>query len=74
MDRMLRIKLENILRTESTKTMEEKMDLNDKINKMNDLFNLKKILDNYDELQPIISEYLNNKAWKEKFEREESGK
>ena len=71
MNEMLEKKLNNILRTEAQRTLENEKDRKVKLMKMNDIFNLKKILDNYDELEPILKKYFDEKAIKEKWGKEE---
>lgn len=68
---MLEKKLNNILRTDAERTLENEKDINEKVERMNDLFNLKKILDNYDELEPVLKKYFDEKAIKEKWGKEE---
>ena len=68
MDRMFRVKLNNMLRAEARQTLEDKMETKEKIGKMNDIFNLKLIIDNYDELEPTLKKYFIEKHEKEKFE------
>lgn len=68
MNEMLYYKLTNILKTEAEQTMkQESIDYA----KMQDIFNLKKILDNFDELEPTLKKFFAEKARKEKFERGE---
>ena len=46
-------------------------DIQKKVNKMNIWFNIKQIIDNYDELEPILKEYFDKKAQKEKWSERE---
>lgn len=70
MDKSLEIKLKNVLKHEAKyiMTYEENTDL--KLDKMNTIFNLEKIIENYDELEPLLTKFFINKAekikWKEK--------
>ena len=49
--------------------MKNEKETKEKLNKMNTLFNLKKIIDNYDELEGTLKKFFEEKAEKEKFER-----
>lgn len=49
--------------------MNSNEDIVQKVEKMNTLYNLKKILDNYDELEGILKKFFNEKADKQKFQR-----
>lgn len=69
MNKMLYKKMDNILRTEAQRTMENEKDIKEKAEKMNDLFNLKKIIDNYDELEPVLRKFFIEKNKKERLER-----
>ena len=69
MDKIIKTKLNNVLKAEAEYTMENEKNLHTKVDKMDTLFNLKKILDNYDELKPLLINYFNAKVEKEKFER-----
>lgn len=63
-------KLTTILKDEAEDTLKNEKDNDVKISKMNDIFNLKKILDNYDDLEPTLKKYFMEKVRKEKYERE----
>ena len=67
---MLYYKLTNILKTEAELTMKYQEDQKLKYEKMDNIFNLKKILDNWDELEPVLRKFFMEKARKEKYERE----
>ena len=67
MNKMLKKKISNVLRTEAQRTMENEKDINIKLEKMNDIFNLQKIIESYDELEPLLIEFFNKKAYKEKW-------
>ena len=49
---------------EKLKQVEDKQE---KIEKLNTLFNINKILENYDELEPILIDFFKNQARKNKF-------
>lgn len=70
MNSMLYYKLTNILRTEAEMTMKYQEDQKLKYEKMDNIFNLKKVLDNWDELEPILKKFFMEKARKEKYDRE----
>lgn len=65
---MLYYKLTNILKTEAEQTMKQKEGID--YEKMDNIFNLKKILDSYDELEPLLKKFFMEKARKEKYDRE----
>ena len=69
MDKHIKSKLDNVLKAECDYVMKNEKDIKEKCKKMDTLFNLKKVLDNYDELQPLLKEFFNKKAEKERFER-----
>ena len=71
MDILIKKKLSNSIRSECAYILKHEEDIITKATKLNILFNLQKILDNYDELEPILTEYFNNKAHKEKWNRSE---
>ena len=50
MDKEIKTKLDNVLKAESEYTLKNEKDQKKKMDKMNTLFNLKKIIDNFDEL------------------------
>ena len=61
--------IDKFLKEQCENVFENEEDINKKAEKMNVLFNFKKILDNYEELEPVLSKYFNEKAEKERFER-----
>ena len=69
MNNMLEKKLNNILRTEAQRTLENEKDMNVKVEKMNDIFNLTKIIQHYDELEPVLRKFFIEKAKQERLER-----
>jgi hypothetical protein len=62
-------KLTNVLKAEFNYVKTHENDKNKRLNRMNDIFHITQVLANFDELEPIIADYLNKKARKEKFER-----
>ena len=69
MDKEIKTKLDNMLKTEGDYTLKNENDKNKKIDKMNTIFNIKKILDNYDELEPVLRDFFNKKVENERFDR-----
>lgn len=65
----LKIKLANTLKAEFDYVRKHENGQINRLNKMNDIFRIEQIIENFDELEPIIADYLNKKARKEKFER-----
>lgn len=65
MNEMLFYKLNNVLKEEGKKALEQKDYL-----KVQDTINIRKILDNYDELEPTLKKFFDEKAKREKFERD----
>ena len=57
MDKSLETKIKNVLKHEAKyiMTYEENTDL--KLDKMNTIFNLEKIIENYDELEPLLTKF-----------------
>lgn len=62
-------KLTNVLKAEFDYVKTHENDKNKRLNRMNDIFHITQVLANFDELEPVIADYLNKKARKEKFER-----
>lgn len=69
MNKMLYKKMDNILRTEAQRTMKNEKDIKEKVERMNDIFNLKKIIDNYDELEPVLRKFFIEKTKQDRLER-----
>ena len=69
MDKEIKTKLDNMLKAECEYTLKIEKDRNKKINKMNTIFNIKKILDNYDDLEPVLRDFFNKKVENERFDR-----
>ena len=57
-------KLNEVLKQEGNQALEQKDYL-----KVQDTINIRKILDNYDELEPTLRKFFDEKAKKEKYER-----
>lgn len=60
----------NYLNFECQETMAKDFDINSKYEKMNVLFNIKKYLDNYEDLEMILKDYFKEKAQKDKWKEE----
>ena len=69
MNKDLKIKLGNVLKAEADYVGRTETDLTNKYVKLNDIFNLLKIIDNYDELEPVLKKYFQEKADKDRFDR-----
>lgn len=68
MDKSIYTKIDNVLKAEAEYIMKHEENTQSKANKMNTIFNLKKIIDNYEELEPLLIEHFSKKAQKEKWE------
>lgn len=66
----LKVRLINSLKAEADYVSKFEMDKTTKFDKMNDIMNLTKVLVNFEELEPIIANCINEKAKKEKFREE----
>lgn len=69
MNKELEAKLSNTLKSEFEYVKKHEKDKNKRVEKMGNIINLQQVLNNYDELEPVIAEYLNKKAEKERWER-----
>ena len=69
MDNYIKTVLTNAIKYEATYTLRAEEDINKKLIKMNTLLNIQKIIDNYDELEPILKKYFIEKAERDKWER-----
>lgn len=69
MNKLLEAKLLNFLKDEYENLKGNKDDKETKLEKMIDIYHFEQIIENFDELEPIIAEYINKKAKKNKFER-----
>ena len=58
------------LEKETDKIYNSDVDIAQKIEKQNDVLNLIKVIEHYEELEPMMAKYFNEKARKEKFEGE----
>jgi len=69
MNNELKTKLSNVLKAEFDYIKRTETDQTLLLQKMGDIYHMQKIINNFDELEPVIANYLNKKAEKEKFER-----
>ena len=67
MDKHIESKLNNVLKSEGQYIMKNEKNIMNKLKKMDIIFNMQKIVDNYDELEPILKDYFRKKAEKEKY-------
>ena len=65
----LEMKLFNTLKGEFDYIQKQEGTKDEKSGKMMDIFHMQQIITNFDELEPIIADYLNQKAKKERWER-----
>ena len=68
MNKEIEVKLNNVIKAECKHVMEYETDRDVKLEKMETLFNLKKIIDNYDELEPFLIEYFSRKFDRDRWE------
>ena len=71
MDNYLKTILSNTLKHEAKHILEYEEDMKAKIERMNIIFNFQKIINNYDELEPVLKKFFTKKAeqnkWREKL-------
>jgi hypothetical protein len=63
-------KLYDLLKDEADTTIRSNDELMNKVKKMNDITNIIKIIDNYDELEPVLQDFFKKRAEKEKWNEE----
>ncbi len=69
MDKRIKAILKNTLKDEADMIFRSDDDIKEKIARMNDIIHFTKIVDNYDELEPLLIKFFEEKAQKEKWER-----
>lgn len=69
MNKDLKIKLGNVLKAEADYVERTETDSTNKCVKLNDILNLLKIIENYDELEPVLKKYFREKADRNRFDR-----
>lgn len=62
-------RISNLLKQEAENILRSDNELSDKASNINIIFNLQKILLNYDELEPTLKDFFTKKAQKDKWER-----
>ena len=69
MNKELETKLTNVLKAEFNyvKTYEDNSSV--RIAKMNDIYHMQQIVLNFDELEPVLKDFFNKKAEKDRFDR-----
>lgn len=71
MDKLTKSRLLEVLKTEASYIMRSDEDIFNKIEKMNDIINLQKVLENYEELEPVLKKYFNENAIRKKWNDKE---
>ena len=66
MDKNLHTKIDNVLKTEAEYVLKNEKDKYKALDKMVNIERLKKYIDNFDELIPILDKYFDEKREKEK--------
>ena len=66
MDKSLKDKIGRVLQEESQKIRQNEKNQNEKIRKLNDILHLLQILENFDELEPVIAKHINQKGKEKK--------
>ena len=69
MNKVIKRVMMNALKSEASLIFRSNDEIQLKIEKMSDIINLQKILENYDELEPLLKEFFDKKAEQEKWER-----
>ena len=68
MDKLIKRKMTNVLKATAESIMkDQKEDGKIRLERMDTVINLQKIIDNYDELEPVLKKFFAEKARKEKF-------
>lgn len=67
MDKKLMDKIDDVLKEEAQEIMKSKEKISKKLDKMNQIINITKIIECYDELEPVFKEYFEKKHQKEKW-------
>ena len=68
MNKSLKNRLEETLKEEATYIMRTDGKTLDKIDRMNEIINMQKIVENYDELEPVLKEFFKKKAKQDKWQ------
>ena len=67
MNKIIQTKLNNILKAELQAVKQSDEEMSEKVDRVNTIANLKKIVDNYDELEPVLKKYFEKKAQDKKW-------
>ena len=68
MDKLIERKMNNVLKATAESIIEDtKVSDDTRIERMDTVINLQKIVNNYDELEPVLKKFFAEKARKEKF-------
>ena len=67
MDKELKMKLCKVLKEEFDNVKQDENDT--KIQKLWDIHHLMQIIERFEELEPVIADYINRKAEKDRFDR-----
>lgn len=67
MDKDIKQRLMKELQSEADLVSKNEKDKNIKLKKLNDIFNILKILENFEELEPTIAKYFAEKAQRDKY-------
>lgn len=69
MNKELETKLTNVLKAEFDYVKKTENNQILRLQKMGDIYHMQQIINNIDELEPVIADFLNKKAEKGRFER-----
>ena len=67
MNKLIEAKLNNVLKAEIKSIKDSDAEPEDKLERIDTIINLKKILDSYDELEPVLKQFFADKAVKDKW-------
>ena len=71
MDEDIKMQISKMLEEEANKIKVSNIDNAKKVKDLSAILRLLQIIDNFDELEPIVQEYINKKAVENKFKNEE---
>ena len=67
----LKVRLLNQLKAEADYVEKFEKDKTARFEKFNDIMNITKVLDNYEDIEPVVAKAINELAYKKKFEQED---
>lgn len=70
MNKYIQKKLVTLLSNESHEIFHQDEEISEKIDRMDTILNMTKIIQNYDELKPVLEKFFREKIQDEKWERE----